>query len=63
MASGVMSPNAPVRRLQMVTCAFVDICWPTMQLTSAANKSGVTSRRTGPIASMASASRSSRAFR
>ena len=47
-------PSASCIRRQTVACALVEICCPTMWCTTAANRSGSTSRRIIPTRSMTS---------
>ena len=57
------TPPSPARsRAHTAACAFEEICCPTTEWTSAAKRSGMTSRRTAPMRSTASPSRASRLF-
>ena len=50
-------------RFQMVACAFVEICWPTMWCTTAEKRSVSTSLSMCPACAMTAAIRSSLALR
>jgi hypothetical protein len=63
MLCGVTAPSASSILCQMVACALVEICCPTMDLTSAENKSSEPSRCITPILSIAAPSVLSRAFK
>ena len=63
MAAASTTPNSSRIRFQMVACAFVEICWPTMWCTTAEKRSVSTSLSMCPACAMTAAIRSSLALR
>ena len=61
-AAASTTPNSSRIRFQMVACAFVEICWPTMWCTTAEKRSVSTSLSMCPACAMTSAIRSSLAL-
>ena len=62
-AAASTAPNSSRIRFQMVACAFVEICWPTMWCTTAEKRSVSTSLSMCPACAMTAAIRSSLALR
>ena len=62
-AAASTTPNSSRIRFQMVACAFVEICWPTMWCTTAEKRSVSTSLSMCPACAMTAAIRSSFALR
>ena len=62
-AAASTTPNSSRIRFQMVACAFVEICWPTMWCTTAEKRSVSTSLSMCPACAMTAAIRSSLALR
>ena len=60
---GDITPRLLVILFQTVSCAFEEICCPTIELIRAENRSGLTSRFSSPIASIASPNLLSYCFR
>ena len=61
-SNDVMNSRSRIR-FQMVACAFVEICWPTMWCTTAEKRSVSTSLSMCPACAMTAAIRSSLALR